>query len=67
VKRPRLATAVLLAGGSVVGSVLVRRRAARRREHVDLYLEDGAMISLAQDAPEAPAFLEVARGLLAGR
>ena len=38
---------LLLAAGSVAGSVLYRRRAARRRERVELYAEDGSMVSLA--------------------
>jgi hypothetical protein len=62
--KPRLVTGILLAGGSVAGSILVRRRAARRREHVDLYVEDGSMLSLAEDAPEAPRILAIARELV---
>ena len=38
---------MLLAAGSLAGSVLYRRRAARRRERVDLYAEDGSMASIA--------------------
>jgi hypothetical protein len=55
---------MLLAAGSVAGSVLVRRRAARRRERVDLYAEDGSMLSLADGTPEAERLLALARGLL---
>jgi hypothetical protein len=61
----RLFTGVLLAAGSVAGSVLLRRRAARRRERVDLYAEDGSMISLDDGTPEAARLLPLARDLLA--
>jgi hypothetical protein len=33
--------------------VLVRRRAARQRERVDLYFDDGSMVSLATARPSA--------------
>jgi hypothetical protein len=60
---PRVVTGFLLAAGSVAGSVLVRRRAARRRERVDLYAEDGSMQSFADDSPEAARLLPIAREL----
>ncbi len=41
----KVVTGFLLAAGSIAGSVLVRRRAARKRERVDLYAEDGSMHS----------------------
>ncbi len=63
--RRKLATGFLLAAGSFAGSVLVRRRAARRRERVDLYAEDGSMLSLAEGTPEAARLLPVAHELLA--
>ena len=60
----KLVTGVLLAAGSLAGSVLVRRRAARRRERVDLYAEDGSMISVADGSPEAARLLSLARELI---
>jgi hypothetical protein len=60
----KVVTGMLLAAGSVAGSMLVRRRAARRRERVDLYAEDGSMLSLADGTPEAERLLALARGLL---
>ena len=60
----KLVTGVLLAAGSLAGSVLVRRRAARRRERVDLYADDGSMISVADGAPEAARLLALARDLI---
>ena len=61
----RLFTGMLLAAGSLAGSVLYRRRAARRRERVDVYAEDGSMASLADGSPDAERLLGLARELLA--
>jgi hypothetical protein len=56
----------MLAAGSIAGSVLYRRRAARRRERVDVYAEDGTMASIAADgSPEAERVLALARELMA--
>ena len=51
--RRKVVTGALLAAGSVVASVLVRRRAARKVERIDLYADDGSMLSLADGSPEA--------------
>jgi hypothetical protein len=56
---------MLLTAGSIAGSVLYRRRAARQRERVDLYAEDGSMASFADGSPEAGRLLALARELLA--
>jgi hypothetical protein len=57
---------MMLAAGSLAGSVLYRRRAARRRERVDLYAEDGSMASItAEGSPEAERLLSLARELMA--
>jgi hypothetical protein len=63
--RRSVLTGAFLTAGSVVGSVLLRRRAARRRERVDLYYEDGSMVSLPEGAPEAARLLARAHELLA--
>jgi len=55
---------MLLAAGSLAGSMLYRRRAARRRERVDLYAEDGSMASIAEGTAEADGLLPLARALL---
>ena len=55
---------MLLGAGSLAGSVLYRRRAARHRERVDIYAEDGTMVSIADAAPEAPALLALAHELI---
>jgi hypothetical protein len=62
--RPRLLTGALLAAGSFAGSVLYRRRAARRRQRVDLYYEDGSMLSLPEGSPGAARLLPLAHDLL---
>jgi hypothetical protein len=56
-------TGVLLGAGSVVGTVLFRRRLARRRERVDVYFGDGTMVSLTRP-DEAEPFLRRAREIL---
>ena len=43
---------------------LVRRGAARRRERVDLYFEDGSMVSLADGSPEGDRLLALGREVL---
>ena len=63
--RRRVFTGLLLAAGSVAGSVLYRRRAARRRERVDLYATDGSMHSFTEGTPEADRLLPIASELLA--
>jgi hypothetical protein len=63
VSRRKVLTGLALAAGSVAGSVLYRRRFARRRERVDLYYEDGSMVSLA-DGPELEQLLPLAREVL---
>ena len=58
-------TAVMLAAGTLAGSVLYRRRAARRLERVDLYADDGSMASIAAGSPDAERVLTLARELMA--
>jgi len=47
----RKAVAFALAIFSVVGTVALRRRRGRGRTRVDLYFDDGSMLSLGEDAP----------------
>lgn len=63
----KLVTGALLAAGSLAGSVLMRRRAARRRERVDLYAEDGSMHSFAEGTVEADRLLPLAHEILAAQ
>ena len=58
-------TAVMLGAGSLAGSLLYRRRAARRLERVDLYADDGSMASISDGSPDAERLLTLARELMA--
>jgi len=53
------------ASGVLAGSVLYRRTIARRRERVDVYFDDGTMVTLADGSPEAEQALLIARDALA--
>ena len=46
------------------GAVLLRRRTISRGEHVDLYYDDGSMISLENGSPDAQRMLGIARAAL---
>ena len=62
----RSAAAILgAAAGVLAGAAFLRRRAAPR-ERVDLYYEDGSMISLGDGAPDAERLLPLARDILRG-
>jgi hypothetical protein len=61
----KVVTGFLLATGSLAGSVLLRRRAARQRERVDLYADDGSMHSFSEGTAEAERLLPIAHELLA--
>jgi hypothetical protein len=50
--------------GSLAGSVLYRRRSARRLERVELYSGDGSMVSLPDGSIEAERMLSLARDVL---
>jgi hypothetical protein len=60
--RSRLLTGLALAAW-LAGAILFRRR-ARRREHLDVYFEDGSMVSLTDGSPEASTLLPLARRIL---
>lgn len=62
--RRRILTGFLLTAGSLAGTVFYRRRASRRRERVDLYFDDGSMVSLTEGSPEAATVLPLARRAL---
>jgi len=60
--------ALALAGfatGALAGTVLYRRSAGRRRDRVDIYFDDGSMVSFVEGSPEADRLLPVARDVLA--
>ena len=62
--RRKVVAGALLALGSLAGTVAVRRRFAKRRERVDVYFEDGSMVSLDDTAPEAATVLPLAHRIL---
>jgi hypothetical protein len=62
--RHKAVAGLALVAGSLAGVVALRRRSARRRDRVDVYFEDGSMVSLADDAPEASTVLPLARRIL---
>jgi hypothetical protein len=62
--RNRLLAGLVLAAGAAAAATAYRRRAARRRERVDLYADDGAMVSVTDGAPEAARLLAIARELI---
>jgi hypothetical protein len=62
--RRRLLALLGFAIGVVAGTMLYRRGARARRERVDLYFDDGSMISLAEGSPDATRLLPLARRIL---
>ena len=62
--RPRLSTLALAAAGSLAASVVYRRRAARRRERVDLTFADGSSVSLTDNSPASARLLALAHEVL---
>lgn len=63
-KRRKVVTALLLAAVSFGASALWRRRRARHAERVDLYFEDGSMLSFAEGSDEADRLLPLSRRVL---
>jgi hypothetical protein len=63
--RRRRFAAVGFAAGVVAGSVLYRRSFGRRPERVDVYFDDGTMITYVDGSPEAEELLAPAREALA--
>jgi hypothetical protein len=51
--------------GILAGSVVYRRSFGRRRARVDIYFDDGSMITYDASAPEAAPLLTVAEDALA--
>jgi ferric-dicitrate binding protein FerR (iron transport regulator) len=55
----------LAAAAGAVAFALRRRLRAGARERVEVYLEDGSMVSLAGSSPEAQRLVGLARDVLA--
>jgi hypothetical protein len=52
------------ATGVFAGSVVFRRQFGKRRDRVEVYFDDGAMVSYVDGAPEAATLLDAAREAL---
>ena len=52
------------ATGIFAGSVIFRRSFAKPRERVDVYFDDGSMVSFVDGSPEADKLLPVAADVL---
>ena len=61
--RRSAALAVGVLGGLLAGAAFVRRQTAHR-ERVDLYFEDGSMLSLTDGSPGAERLLPLAREII---
>ena len=61
--RRSVAALLGVAGGIIAASAAMRRRSALR-EHVDLYYEDGSMMSLTNTSAEADQLIPLAREIL---
>jgi hypothetical protein len=60
----RSATTVLgVVAGLLAGAAFLRRRSAQA-ERIDLYYEDGSMVSLDDGSPDAERLLPLARDIL---
>jgi len=62
--RRRALTGLVLAAGTLAGTIAWRRRSARRRDRVDVYFDDGSMVSLTDGSAEASTVLPLARRAL---
>jgi hypothetical protein len=59
-RKRRLAVTALVGAASFAGTLIYRRRTERNRTRVDLYFEDGSMVSLAAGSPDADRVLPLA-------
>jgi hypothetical protein len=63
-RKPRALTTFLVAAGSLVGAIAYRRRFARRQERVDVYYEDGSMVTVGEGSAESQRLFPLAREVL---
>ena len=61
--RPRTLSVVAAVGAVAASLAFFRRSLGRRHDRVDLYFDDGSMVSL-DDGPQAERLLEIARAAL---
>jgi hypothetical protein len=62
--RPVKGIAMVVGVGSLGAAVLLRRRASARRDRVDVYLTDGAKVTLDEAAPDGARLVSLARDVL---
>ena len=55
---------LVVGAGSFAGTLLYRRRTVRNRMRVDVYFDDGSMVSLAEGAAPTATLLPIARRIL---
>jgi hypothetical protein len=60
----RLRSLLIVAVGAVIGALVAGRFLRGSEERLDLYFEDGSMVSLQASSPEAQRLLPFARDLL---
>ena len=63
--RRRLVGLLGFGTGLAAGSFLYRRAVGRRRQRVDVYFDDGSMVSFVDGSPEADRLLPAARVAIA--
>jgi hypothetical protein len=61
----KLLAALGFASGIFAGSVVYRRSFARPRDRVDVYFDDGSMVSFVVGSPESEKLLPIAGRVLA--
>ena len=62
--RRRFLALLGFAAGAFAGSVVLRRRFGKRSERIEVYFDDGSMITYTDGAPEAGPLLDAAREAL---
>jgi hypothetical protein len=63
--RRKLVIPVVIGAGSFLGTVLYRRRTVHNRTRLDVYFDDGSMVSLAAGSPDADRLMPHADDVLA--
>lgn len=58
-RKKSVAAALLLTTASAGAAWFIKRRHDGRRPHVGLYFEDGSMVSLPEQSPQAGALVEL--------
>jgi hypothetical protein len=64
-RKRRLLLTAAVGAASFAGTLVYRRRTERNRTRVDLYFEDGSMVSLAQGNPDADRVIPLAAEAIA--